>query len=82
MVRTAAIVAFALSVIVIIGGSLYPFHYRTPVSALDPVNLLLLSGTRWPPWRDFLRNIVFYAPMGFLAGLVLPARVPPLNVSP
>jgi glycopeptide antibiotics resistance protein len=74
--RTAAIVAFVLSVMVIIGGSLYPFHYRVPVSEVGPVSLLLLSGTRWPQWGDFLRNIVFYAPTGFLAGLVVPARVP------
>jgi len=76
--RTAAI-ALAISVTCILAGSLYPFEYRTPASGPGPVTTLLLSSTRWPQWGDFLRNIVFYALMGMLAGLVMPARAAPVQ---
>jgi VanZ family protein len=76
MSRKAVVLALAISVVVIVGGSLYPFHYRAPVSRFGLVDQLLFSSMRWPPLDDFIRNIIFYAPMGFLAGLVMPSRMP------
>ena len=64
------LIALALSVTIILAGSLYPFRLRLPSDGMGPVAALFESLGRSPPWRDFLANIVFYAPAGLFATLV------------
>ena len=64
------LVALALSVIIILAGSLYPFRLCVPSSGIGPVAALFESLGRSPPSRDFLANIVFYAPIGLFGTLL------------
>lgn len=60
-----ALLATAITAVIIICLSLYPFHFRISSSPMGPVTTLLTSVHRRPPLRDFLANIVGYLPLGF-----------------
>jgi glycopeptide antibiotics resistance protein len=60
-----ALLATAMTAVIIICLSLYPFHFRIPSHQIGPVATLLASLHRRPPLRDFLANIVGYLPFGF-----------------
>lgn len=64
------LIAVVLSVAIILAGSLYPFKLRVPPTGMGPYVALFESFGRSPPWRDFLANIVFYAPVGIFGGLL------------
>jgi VanZ family protein len=67
------VIAFILALIIVY-GSLYPFHFQLR-SGVGPLRTLL--GTwRNPPGRgDFLANILLYAPFGYFCFLALGARM-------
>jgi len=64
------VIALALSVIIILASSLYPFRLCVPSGGIGPVAALFESLGRSPPTRDFLVNIVFYAPVGLFGTLL------------
>lgn len=67
----------ALLVGFILYGSLYPFRWRALPPGVDLGALLLEALLRPPGGRgDILANLVLYAPLGLLAGLILPVRWP------
>jgi VanZ family protein len=66
--RNFAIVT-AIIITVIIYGSLYPFEFGMPETALGPVPALLATWANKPGRGDFLSNILLYVPLGYFAVL-------------
>jgi VanZ family protein len=66
--RNYAIVT-AVTAIVIIYGSLYPFDFSVPTGGPGPVSVLLSGWANRPSRGDFLANILLYMPLGFFGML-------------
>lgn len=62
--RNSSIVT-ALTIAMILYGSLYPFEFRIPLRGIGPVSTLLHSWANPPGRGDFLANILLYTPLGF-----------------
>lgn len=75
MSQRCTLVALVVIVGLILCGSLYPFEYDRPSSGTGPLAALFELWSAWPPWGDFLANILFYAPLGVLGVLSMPASV-------
>lgn len=72
--RFAAIAAIMMAVILY--GSLYPFAFRVPETALGPVEALLATWANKPGRGDFLSNILLYLPLGYFGFLAVEAQRP------
>ena len=72
--RNYAIVT-AITALVIVYGSLYPFDFSIPAGGPGPVTALLDSWANRPSRGDFLANILLYMPLGFFGVLSLSRRV-------
>jgi VanZ family protein len=66
--RNYAIVT-AITAIVIVYGSLYPFDFSAPTDGPGPATTLLDSWANPPSHGDFLANILLYMPLGFFGML-------------
>jgi VanZ family protein len=65
----------AVTIGVIVYGSLYPFEFRVPVEGDGAVSALLCSWATAPGRGDFLANILLYMPLGWFGILSLPQRI-------
>src|SRR4051794_24030496 len=69
---------FSLIVVLILYGSLYPFHFVPRVLAHSPLWVVL---HRWDSWknpylvRDLVVNIALYVPVGIWGNLALRGKV-------
>jgi VanZ family protein len=72
--RNYAIVT-AITAIVIVYGSLYPFDFSVPTNGPGPATTLLDSWANPPSHGDFLANILLYMPLGFFGMLSFSRRV-------
>jgi len=59
----------AITVALIVYGSLYPFVFRRPIDDMGPLRELIESWAEWHGRADFLSNIMLYMPLGFFAVL-------------
>jgi VanZ family protein len=65
---------FLIAILLIVYGSLYPFHFEVRHLAASPVWLLFHS---WPSamersvWVDAAVNVLIYLPLGFFGGLCI-----------
>jgi len=66
--RQYAIVTFGMA-LVIVYGSLYPFHFSSPPTGPGPMQALLATWANKPGRGDFLSNILLYTPLGFFGAL-------------
>ncbi|HEX5232463.1 MAG TPA: VanZ family protein [Bradyrhizobium sp.] len=62
----------AVTLVVIVYGSLYPFDFRIPAAGAGPLRALLDSWAMRPGRSDFLGNILLYLPLGCFGMLSLP----------
>ncbi len=66
----------ALTVIIIVYGSLYPFNFRVPVEGDNAVIALLRSRAITFSGRgNFVANVLLYIPLGWLGILSMPQRM-------
>ena len=62
----------AVTIAVIVYGSLYPFMFRQPVDGLGPAARALFESWAEVPSRgDFIANVALYTPLGFFAILAI-----------
>jgi len=74
--KTKSFLLAALTVVVIVYGSLYPFDFRVPAEGDSAVVALLHSRTITPSSRgDFVANILLYIPLGWFGILSMPLRM-------
>jgi len=74
--KTKSFLLAALTVVVIVYGSLYPFDFRVPAEGDSAVVALLRSRTITPSSRgDFVANILLYMPLGWFGILSMPLRM-------
>jgi VanZ family protein len=66
---------WALVVGLIVYGSLYPFEFRVPLAGRGAVDTLLQSWAATPGRGDFIANLLFYIPFGWLTLRMLPDRM-------
>jgi VanZ family protein len=60
---------------VILHGSLYPYEFQVPPSAVGPVATLLHSWATPPSsYGDLVANLLLYVPFGFFGALVIRAK--------
>lgn len=64
----------AITVALIIYGSLYPFEFRIPVRGQGALNALLHSWATAPGRGDFVANVLLYSPLGWFGTLSLSQR--------
>jgi hypothetical protein len=76
MSQKFALFALAITIGMILCGSLYPFEYRGPATEMGPWIALLQSWKPWPPETDFVVNLFFYAPLGASGVLSIPENIP------
>lgn len=55
-------------------GSLYPFSFRSPASALEDLRLFLSHTSLWSSLGDVMGNVLLFLPWGILARLGLERR--------
>src|SRR5215469_17434600 len=65
----------AMTMVVILYGSLYPFEFRIPVEGGGPLSTLLHSWRAMPGRGDFVANVLLYMPLGWFGFLSLSQRM-------
>ena len=65
----------ALTAVVIVYGSLYPFDFRVPAEGDGAVTALLRSWATPPSRGDFVANVLLYMPLGWFGVLSLTQRM-------
>jgi VanZ family protein len=72
---TRFVLLTAVTVAVIVYGSLYPFKFYAPATRNGPINAFVDSWAIAPGRDDFIANVLLYMPLGWFGVLSLPQRL-------